>query len=67
MPLADVLGFALGELHSIILKQDGSVWSTGITSVGLELLLGLRTPFTKVIPSRAIDVSSVRALDTVWY
>ena len=47
MTLADSVRLALGDRHSMILKQDGSVWSTGIHSDGQN------EAFVKVIASGA--------------
>ena len=54
--LAGVIGFALGEYHSMILKQDGSVWSTSVTGGltspgGVIASVGVNKHFVQVIPS----------------
>ena len=51
--LSGVVGLALGDQHSMILKEDGSVWGTGKNSDG-QIGDGSRTSranFVKVIPS----------------
>ena len=47
--LAGVAGLALGDVHSLVLKQDGSVWSTGATLHDLSASTGIEKPFVKVI------------------
>ena len=39
---------ALGDVHSLILKRDGSVWSTGATLPALSPLNGVDKVFVKV-------------------
>ena len=45
--LADIIGLAPGTFHTILVKHDGSVWSTGMNSNGRG------KSFVKVIPSDA--------------
>ena len=52
---------AAGAFHCMVLKQDGSVWSTGSNSfgqLGVGLLLGYSTTFRKVVESGGADVAS---------
>ena len=56
------LGFvaSLGSSHSMVLKQDGSVWGTGCNKYG-QLGEGLTTDtrsFVQIIPSDAIAVAT---------
>ena len=48
-PLGGVVGLAAGIFHSIVLKQDGSVWSTGASS---------DARFVEVMSSRAMAVDA---------
>ena len=54
--LAGVVRLALGDQHSIILQEDGSVWSTAVTSEGHIPSDGKR--FTRIIPSGATDADA---------
>ena len=50
--LADVVGVATGDFHTVLVKQDGSVWSTGVSlDVHSER-------FVKVIPSGAMAAAA---------
>ena len=54
------VGLAVGEHHSLVRKQDGSLWSTGSNNYG-QLGDGSKTPsfkFIQVVPS---DVKAVAA------
>ena len=51
--LADFIKLALGNQHSMILKQDGSVWSTGIILRGLLPSRVVGKHFLQVIPRDA--------------
>ena len=52
--MAGFFGLALGDQHSVILRPDGSVWSTAITSGGLRLARDeVSKHFGQVIPSGA--------------
>ena len=64
---------SLGEQHSVILKEDGSVWSTAIKLRGLVSANDLSTYFTRVIPedAKAVSAGSAYTLvmkqdDSVW-
>ena len=52
MTLADSVRLALGDRHSMILKQDGSVWSTGVDADGQG------ESFVKVISSDAVAAAA---------
>ena len=65
--LAGAITFALGEQHSMILKEDGSVWSTGDT------LRGLSKYFLRIIPKgvKAVAAGTSYSIvlqddDSVW-
>ena len=49
---------ALGDQHSMILKQNGSVWSTTIFVGGLFSSGGFKNRFAQVMPS---DVTAAAA------
>ena len=50
--LAGVVGLAPGAFHTILWKQDGSVWSTGVNSDSKN------ASFVRVIPSEAIAAAA---------
>ena len=52
MPLTDHVRLALGNRHSMVLKQDGSVWSTGVD------VDGQRESFVKVISGDAVAAAA---------
>ena len=53
--LAGYAALSLGDQHSVVLQDDGSVWSTAITLRGdVASLRGVTIePFRQVIPSHA--------------
>ena len=53
-----VVGFALGDQHSLILKQDGSVWSTALTLHSRFPSDKVGTHFVQVSPSDATAVAA---------
>ena len=57
---ADATKFGLGDQHSMILNQDGSVWSTVVSLRGLGLLRGVSNhhSFAKAIQSGATAVAA---------
>ena len=55
--LAGVLDLALGY-HSMILKEDSSVWSTPVVLKGTSSTRGAGNYFLRVIPSGAIAVAT---------
>ena len=71
--LTGVVQLAPGAFHTMLVKQDGSVWSTAITSRGLVPSRGLKNTFVEVFPSGArtaaagTDFSIVlNSNDQVW-
>ena len=56
--LSGFFRLALGDRHSMILKQDGSVWSTAITVDGLAAQHEGSNIFAQVIPRDAIAVAA---------
>ena len=61
-----VVNLALGDHHSVILKQDGSVWSTAIALHGdLAASRGVSKHFALVIPSGARAVAAGTSFSVV--
>ena len=56
--LTDFVRLALGEHHSMILKQDGSVWSTPVNLRGLDAPEGVAKYFERVVESGVTDVAA---------
>ena len=57
--LVGILGLVLGDQHSMILRQDGSVWSTAITVHGDAIpAYGVNAAFLKVMSSGAIAAAA---------
>ena len=54
----DVVRLALGDQHSMILKQDGSLWSTTVTLLGRASARNLNKSFQLVVPSGATAVTA---------
>ena len=54
--MAGVVGFALGDQHSLVLKQDGSVWRAGARAV--ISAHGVANRFVQVIKKSAMDVAA---------
>ena len=68
--LTDIVRFALGDQHSMILKQDGSVWSTSVALRGSHLPLrgsphSFSKQFVNAIPSNAIAMAAGTAFSMV--
>ena len=55
---AGFVAFALGGQHSMILKQDGSVWSTGISLRGSGPSAGSSKFLVQVLPSGATAIAA---------
>ena len=61
------LALALGDEHSLVLKQDGSVWSTAIAFTTLNKIPDndRTNHFMKMIPSHAIAVAAGNHFSTM--
>ena len=58
---AGVLDLALGTSHTILIKKDGSVWSTGLNSngeLGMSLAMASSKSFVQVIPGGATSAAA---------
>ena len=54
-----MVAFALGDQHTVIMKQDGSVWSTAITLHGGRIpSRGIVKSFIKMIPSGVMAMAA---------
>ena len=59
--LAGVVDLALGNFHSILVKQDGSVWCSGLNSngqLGITLAITFSKRFVQVIASEALAAAA---------